>query len=204
VIDNLQYKRDWIHEYPHRLILNERRNVHLAITRKKKEELLEVYKEQIDSASAVVFADYRGINVSKIQSLRTKMKETGTTFMVVKNSIMALALDQLEREYDEASLTGTKAVAFCGEDIGSSVKALKDWIKAADVGSIEGALIETSVLDAAGAEALSDLPSKEQVLSMILGAISAPSGNLVRTINAPASSLARVLNARVQQMEEAA
>jgi large subunit ribosomal protein L10 len=176
----------------------------LAITRAKKEELLEVYKEQIDSASAVVFADYRGINVSQIQSLRTKMKESGATFMVVKNSIMGLAMDQLEREYSDELLTGTKAVAFCSEDVGKSVSALKDWIKANDVGSIEGAVIESNVLDAAGAAALSELPSKEQVLSMILGTISAPSGNLVRTINAPASSLARVLNARVQQMEEAA
>jgi large subunit ribosomal protein L10 len=176
----------------------------LAITREKKQELLEVYKEQIESAAAVVFTDYRGINVSQIQSLRTKMKESGATFMVVKNSIMGLALDQLEREYSDDLLTGTKAVAFCGEDVGKSVSALKDWIKAQDVGTIEGGIIETTVLDAAGAEALSELPSKEQVLSMILGALSAPSGNLVRTINAPASSLARVLNARVEQLGEAA
>ncbi len=176
----------------------------MAITRKKKEELLELYKDQIDSASAVVFADYRGINVRQIQSLRTKMKDTGATFMVVKNSIMGLALEQLDREVAEELLTGTKAVAFCGEDIGKSVSALKDWIKAEDKGSIEGGLVESTILDAAGAAALSELPSKEQVLSMILGTISAPSGSLVRTINAPAASLARVLNARAQQMEEAA
>jgi large subunit ribosomal protein L10 len=176
----------------------------LAITREKKEELLEQYKEQLEGASAVVFTDYRGISVSQIQGLRTKLKEAGATYMVVKNSILGLALDQLERERPETLLIGPKAVAFLGEDIGKGVTALKDWMRAEDKGSIEGGILETSILDAAGAAALADLPSKEDTLAMILGAISAPSGQLARTINAPASSLVRVLSAYVDKQQEAA
>ncbi|MFN2202687.1 MAG: 50S ribosomal protein L10 [Caldilineaceae bacterium] len=176
----------------------------MAITREKKEELLEQYKEQLEGASAVVFTDYRGISVSQIQGLRTKLKEAGATYMVVKNSILGLALDQLERERPETLLIGPKAVAFLGEDIGKGVTALKDWMRAEDKGSIEGGILETSILDAAGAAALADLPSKEDTLAMILGAISAPSGQLARTINAPASSLVRVLSAYVDKQQEAA
>jgi large subunit ribosomal protein L10 len=176
----------------------------LAITREKKQELLEQYKEQLEGASAVVFTDYRGISVSQIQGLRTKLKEAGATYMVVKNSILGLALDQLERERPETLLIGPKAVAFLGEDIGKGVTALKDWMRAEDKGSIEGGILETSILDAAGAAALADLPSKEDTLAMILGAISAPSGQLARTINAPASSLVRVLSAYVDKQQEAA
>jgi len=176
----------------------------LAITREKKEELLEQYKEQLEGASAVVFTDYRGISVSQIQGPRTKLKEAGATYMVVKNSILGLALDQLERERPETLLIGPKAVAFLGEDIGKGVTALKDWMRAEDKGSIEGGILETSILDAAGAAALADLPSKEDTLAMILGAISAPSGQLARTINAPASSLVRVLSAYVDKQQEAA
>ena len=176
----------------------------MAISREKKQELLEQYKEQIEDASALVFTDYRGINVGQIQALRTKLKETGATYMVVKNSIMGLALEQLDRECPDDMFIGTKAVVFLGEDIGTSVTALKDWMKAEDIGSIEGGILETSVLDAAGATALANLPSKEQVLAMILGTISAPSSSLVRTINAPASDLVRVLNAYVEKQQEEA
>ena len=176
----------------------------MAISREKKQELLEQYKAQIEDSAAVVFTDYRGISVSQIQSLRTKLKENGATYMVVKNSIIGLALDQLDRECPENLLTGTKAVVLCGEDIGKSISTLKAWFKAEDIGSIEGGILESTVLDAAEATALSSLPSKEQVLSMILSAVSAPTGGLVRTINAPASSLARVLNARAEQLQEAA
>ena len=176
----------------------------MAITRQKKQELLEEYKQQLDEAAAVVFTDYRGISVTQIQSLRTKLKEAGATYMVVKNSILGLALDQLERERPETLLIGPKAVAFLGEDIGKGVTALKDWMRAEDKGSIEGGILETSILDAAGAAALADLPSKEDTLAMILGAISAPSGQLARTINAPASSLVRVLSAYVDKQQEAA
>lgn len=174
----------------------------MAITRQKKEELLEQYKEQLEGASAVVFTDYRGISVSQIQSLRTKLKDAGATYMVVKNSIFGLALEQTDRQRPEDLLTGTKAVAFLGEDIGKGVQALKDWIRAEDIGAIEGALLETSVLDATRAGALADLPSKEETLAMVLGALIAPPGQLVRMINAPAASLARVLNAYVEKQQE--
>jgi large subunit ribosomal protein L10 len=176
----------------------------LAITRQKKQELLEEYKQQLDEAAAVVFTDYRGISVTQIQSLRTKLKEAGATYMVVKNSIFGLALEQMERERPEEMLTGPKAVAFLGEDIGKGVTALKDWIKAEDIGTIEGGILESTVLDSSGASALADLPSREQTLAMILGALSAPSRQLVRTINAPAADLARVLNAYVEKQQEAA
>ncbi len=176
----------------------------MAITKQKKQELLEEYKQQLDEAAAVVFTDYRGISVTQIQSLRTKLKEAGATYMVVKNSIFGLALEQMERERPEEMLIGPKAVAFLGEDIGKGVTALKDWIKDEDIGTIEGGILESTVLDASGASALADLPSREQTLAMILGALSAPSGQLVRTINAPAADLARVLNAYVEKQQEAA
>lgn len=178
----------------------------MAISKQKKEVLLEKYKEQIEDASAIVFTDYRGTPVSKMQSLRTKLSETGTTYMVVKNSLLALALEQMGRNYTDELLAGPKGVAFLGEDIGKSVTALKDWIKAEKIVEITGALLETSVLNAAGAESLSDLPTKEQTLAMILGTLNAPAGQLARMLNAPSSSLVRVINAHVEQQqgEEAA
>lgn len=175
----------------------------MAITREKKTELLETYKEQIQKSSAIVFTNYRGLSVSQIQSLRAKLGETETGYMVVKNSLLGIALEQTERPKPEDLLSGPNAVAFVGEDIGRGVTALMDWIKAERMVEITGAMLGESVLDAQRAEALADLPTKEETLSLVLGAISAPARNVAQIVNAPGSSLARVLNARIEQLQEA-
>lgn len=175
----------------------------MAITREKKEELVALYKEKIDQASALVFTNYRGVTVPQIQSLRTKLNETGTSYMVVKNTLLSIALQESGHPAPEEMLTGPNAIAFLGEDIGQGVTALEDWIKAeGDKLEIVGAIMDESVLDSDRASALADLPTKEQTLSMVLGAISAPASSLVRLVNAPSSSLARVINAHAEAQKE--
>jgi large subunit ribosomal protein L10 len=176
----------------------------LAITREKKEELIARYKQEIVKSPAIVFTKYQGATVAQVQALRAKLHEQGATYMVVKNTLLGIALEQSGRGNPSELLTGGNAVAFVGEDIGKSVTALKDWIRDAKIMEISGALLESSVLNAEQAESLSSLPTKEQTLAMILGTINAPAGSLARIINAPGSSLARVLNAYVEKQKEAA
>jgi large subunit ribosomal protein L10 len=174
----------------------------LAITRQKKEELLEEYKEQINTATAIVFTNYRGKSVAQLRSLRSKLGENGTAYVVIKNSIFGIALEQLGNERPEELLTGPNAVAFVGEDIGRGVTALMDWIKAERIGEIQGALLGGSMLDAKRAESLADLPTREETLSLVLGAINAPASNLARMLTAPSSSLVRVINAHVEKQQQ--
>lgn len=174
----------------------------MPITRDQKTVLVARYKEHVTKSSAIVFTNYKGASVAQVNALRAKLKETGTTYMVVKNGLLGIAFDQAGRARPEGLLAGPNAVAFVGEDIAKGVKALKDWIRDAKIMEITGAVLESSVLDAKQADALSELPTKEQTLAMILGTINAPSGNLVRMINAPGASLARVLNAYVEKRKE--
>ncbi len=175
----------------------------MAITRQKKEELVAQYREQIRNASALVITNYKGVNVAQLRALRTRLKEHETSCTVVKNSLFKIALGETGYAQPDELLNGTNAVIFIGEDIGKGVTALKGWIREAKVLEIRGAVLEKSVLNATQAEALSDLPTKEQVLAMVLGTINAPAGSLVRIINAPAASLARVINAHVEKQKEA-
>ncbi len=171
----------------------------MAITREKKEELVTRYKEQIAKSPAIVFTKYQGASVAQVQALRAKLQETGAVYMVIKNSLLGIALEQSGRSRPDGLLMGANAAAFTGDDIGKSVTALKNWIRDAKIMEISGALLESSVLNAGQAESLSDLPTKEQTLAMILGTINAPAGSLVRMINGPGASLARVLNAYVEK-----
>jgi large subunit ribosomal protein L10 len=171
----------------------------LAIKRERKVELLDIYRTQVKSSSALVFTNFRGLSVANLQSLRVKLSESNTGFMVVKNSLLGIALKENGLPTPDTLLSGPNAVAFVGEDIGRGVKSILDWIKAEKVGEVSGALLGTSVLDPKGAEALADLPSKEQVLAQVLGAINAPASSLARMLTAPSASLVRVINARVEQ-----
>ena len=174
----------------------------MAINREKKEELVARYKDLIANSSALVFTNYKGTKVGQVRSLRVKLRDTNTTYVVVKNTLLALALKESGRVVPEQLLKGTNGVAFLGEDIGKSVTALNDWIRTAKVLEVTGALLESSVVDATGATGLSDLPTKEQTRAMLLGAINAPARTLAQMINAPGSSLARVVNAHVDQVDQ--
>lgn len=171
----------------------------MAIKRERKVELLELYREQVKNSTALVFTNYRGFSVANLQSLRVKLSETNTGFMVVKNSLLGIALKENDLPHPEELLSGPNAVAFVGEDIGRGVKGLLDWIKQEKIGEVSGALLGQSVLDGKNAEALADLPTKEQVLAQVLGAINAPASSLARMLTAPSASLVRVINARVEQ-----
>lgn len=176
----------------------------MPITRQKKEELLADYTAYVAKSPAIVFTNYKGVTVAQLRSLRAKLKDSGTTFVVAKNTLLAKAFEANKRTTPDALLTGQNAVAFIGEDIGKGVTALKDWIRDAKVLTITGAVLESSVLNASQAESLSDLPTKEQTLATILGTINAPASNLARILAAPGASLARVINAYVESRKEAA
>ena len=176
----------------------------MPVTRQKKGELIEEYRELVRNSGALVFTNYRGISVKQINSLRGKMKDSGGDYVVTKNTLLRVALEQEGRITPPELLAGPNAVVFTSEDVAKTVTALKDWIKAAKVVEITGAILESSALDATAAEKLSDLPTKEQVQSSILGTLNAPAGTLVRVLNAPLSSLVRVINAHVEKEQEAA
>lgn len=175
----------------------------MAITRQKKEELVARYREALEGSSAVVFTNYKGTNVAQLRSLRGKLKEHNTSCIVVKNTLFKIALGETGFAQPDELLNSTNAIIFVSEDIGKSVTALKEWIKDAKILEIRGAILQKSLLTAEQAEALSDLPTKEQTLAMVLGAINAPASTLVRMINAPGASLARVINAYVEKQQEA-
>ena len=169
----------------------------MAINREKKEELIALYKEHIAKSTALIFTDYRGASVGKINSLRSRLRSNGAAYVVTKKTLLNLALQQTGRTLDLSNvLDGSTAVVFLGEDIGTGVKALKEWMRTdPDVVRITGAVLDTDVLDATQAESLADMPSRDQMLAKLLATILAPAGQLVRTINEPGASLARVLKA---------
>lgn len=172
----------------------------MAISRQKKEELVDQYVEQLTASQAVVFTDYRGLSVHDMQGLRAKMRDHDTMVQVVKNTLLYLALERAGMPVPKEQLAGPTAIAYLPEDVSSGAKALFDFAKDYEALAIKGAILEGQVLDAEGAKGLRDLPSKVDVLSQLLRVIQTPASGLVRTVEAPVNELHRTIQAPLRDL----
>lgn len=136
----------------------------------KKEQVKELAKKVKDS-KLVLFTDYRGINVSDVTELRNKVRETQGSYSVIKNNIIRRALAENKLETEKDVLVGPTAVIMSEEDYTSSLKAIYNYTKTNKEYKIKGGIIEGEVKNAEEILAIAKLPSKEELLSMLAGAL---------------------------------
>jgi large subunit ribosomal protein L10 len=177
----------------------------LAITREKKENLVEQYVGLLKDSHAVVFVQSQGLSVPEVEQLRNTVRDRGGNYSVIKNTLFRLALEEAKMKVP-AIMTGPLAVTFCPEDLAPVVKAIDDF--GDEIGddrdfSIVGGILEGEVLDAERARSLASLPSKDVLFSQILAGLNAPGSQLVGTIANSVRQILNVLQARVDQLEEA-
>jgi large subunit ribosomal protein L10 len=164
----------------------------LAITKEKKDQLLQMYVSLLGDSQAIVFVGSGGLTVAEVTQLRTKIRETGARYHVVKNTLFRRALMQADMPVPEF-LVGPTAIAFCVEDIAPVVKAIEDFAKDLQEREFEivGSIVGQDLLDSDGAKALADLPSKDMIFAKILGSLSAPGTQLSGLLS---SSIRQMLN----------
>jgi large subunit ribosomal protein L10 len=176
----------------------------LPLSRSEKQDVVSGVAERLERAQAIVIADYRGLDVTQFQTLRAKLRESGSEITVIKNSLLRRAMTDAGIEPPEDLLLGPTAVAFLYDDISSPAKALRSTVKDTEILSIKGGVMDGKRLDARGVEALADLPSRDELRAMVLGVFQAPQRNFVTVLSAPLRDLLGVLNARhTQQLEGA-
>jgi large subunit ribosomal protein L10 len=163
----------------------------LAISKEKKEELVAQYKDLIQQSDALILAEYKGMSVSDMERLRSKVREADGAFYVTKNTLLKLALEESGTKIPDELLTGQVATGFALGEAPSLAKALVDFADKADNLSIRGGVMEMNLLTEEQVEALAKLPTLEELHAQILGLISAPARNLVSTI---ANGVRQVVN----------
>eukprot|EP01082_Thalassiosira_pseudonana_P002778 g2736.t1 g2736 contig12:703543-704187(-) len=153
-------------------------------------------KELLDSSEMVFTVPASGITVSKVQGLRRNLPE-GTTVKVVKNKLMARAIEGTEyAPIGDQFLTGANMWFFIEEDIGGTVKTWNQFVKEAglkDTHSILGGNIEGVNYDTKGVDAISKLPSKMELIAQIAGAVKAVPTKVARVVKAPGMKVARAI-----------
>ena len=147
--------------------------------------------------------DYCGLTVKDIQALRVAIRESGASMKVYKNTLMHIALDEAGLPTLDDILEGPSAFVFAGDDVAAAAKAVKTFAKTNQNLEIKGGLMEGEQVSAAQVEAIASLPSREELLAQIAGAISGVARGLAVALNGVPSGLAQVTKAVADQKEAA-
>ena len=155
-------------------------------------------KHNLDTAKAVILANYAGLSVADQTSLRAKLSAASGEYMVAKNNLLKIALKEklttLPQEVEDV-LNGPTAIIFAQSDPVTTTKALTEFAKDTNLPEIKIGLMDAKVLTIKDIETLSKLPSREQLLATLLAQLQAPAQALVRQIAAPAQLLVYALDA---------
>lgn len=165
----------------------------------QKEEIVSDVSEQLKDSQGVILTEYRGLTVAQISELRKKLRDSGTTFAVVKNTLFKRATEGLVEpnpKLDE-TLNGPTAVGFASKDAVETAKAFVDYI-AANRNTplkIKGAIVGGKFYNPAQVDALSKVPPRPVLYAQLLGSLNAPITGLAGTLNAVTSKLVYTLQA---------
>jgi large subunit ribosomal protein L10 len=176
----------------------------LAITKERKNEVLAQYQDWLQKSEAVILVEYTGASMKAMDNLRSKIRETGGEFHVVKNTLARRAFANNGMDLPADALLKSTAISFAFTDPALTAKALADAIKGSEFVKVKAGFMAGQKLNAAQVKALADLPPLPVVRAQLLGVLQAPAGKLVRTIAEPARGLAAVVKAYSEQAAAAA
>lgn len=138
---------------------------------KQKEEEVKLLAEKLKDAKLVLLTDYRGITVDSVTSLRNTLRDTKSEYKVIKNNIVKRALNANGENGLDSVLVGPTAVVISEEDYVDPLKAIYKFSKDNDFYKIKGGIIEGKVMSLDEIITLAKLPSRQELLGMLAGAL---------------------------------
>ena len=148
-----------------------------------KQPVVEEISAGVKDAASVVLVDYRGLTVEQDTQLRKSLREAGVSYKVYKNTMMHLAFKGTDFEGLAPYLEGPSAMAYTTTDATAPARVLAEFAKKADKLEIKAGVVEGTVYDAAGMAKIAEIPSREVLLSRLLGSMQSPITNLSRVLN---------------------
>ena len=149
--------------------------------------------KQFEGVNDFIFASYRGMTVQQLFTLRRQLRKEGAEFKVVKNNFAKIVFRNRKATGVEAYIVGPTAVVIPHQDSGPVAKILIDYAKEVPTLEVKGGYIGGTAFDARQVEAFSKLPSRNQLISMLMSTMNAPAQNMVYALNGVATKLVRTL-----------
>src|ERR1700754_3369910 len=163
------------------------------MNREEKSATIQEIAAQIEGAEAIFAVDYRGISVPQAAELRGKLRETDSSFRIVKNRLTKRAAEQVGEERLPDLLVGPTALTFVRGDTAAAAKAITTFNKEHDILTYKGGLMGETVLDEAAFKSIAKLPSREVLVGQFAGLVASPLTGIVRGLNALIQGLATQL-----------
>ena len=174
----------------------------MSLNRQEKAIVIEEVTTQVAKAQSIVVAEYRGLDVASVTVLRKTARESGVYLRVLKNSLARRAVAGTPFEALSDKLVGPLIYGISADPV-NAAKVLSAFAKDNDKLVIKAGALPNSLLDVNGVKALATMPSREELLSTLLGAMQAPIAQFVRTLNEVPTKFVRGL-AAVRDQKEAA
>lgn len=155
---------------------------------KQKQVVIDEIKEKLSRAQSAVVIDYAGISVAQADAMRKKLREANVDYTVYKNKLVERAIEGTQFEGLKEILSGPSAFAFSYEDAVTPARTLAGIMKEYKKMEFKAGVIEGTLFDANGVQAIAALPSREELIAKFMGSVQSPVGKLVRTFQAIADA----------------
>jgi large subunit ribosomal protein L10 len=169
----------------------------------EKQEVIDTLHADFSKSPHAILVDFRGLTVPAVTEFRRKVRQSGSTYRVVKNSLALRAAKGTAWEKLSDKFVNTTGVAYSSSDPVALAKVLIDFAKDNPSLVVKGGLVSGSqLLDAEGVKALSTMPSLPEIQAKTLGLLQAPAVNVLQVLQAPAVQLLLVLKAYVEKLQK--
>ena len=148
-----------------------------------KQPVVEAIAEDIKDAASVVLVDYRGLTVAEDTELRKQLREAGINYKVRKNTMMKRAFEGTEFAALDEYLDGPSAIAISKDDATAPARIICKFAEKAKKLEVKAGMVDGEVYDVEGVKVLSKIPSRDELLSKLLGSLQSPITNLARVLN---------------------
>ncbi len=148
-----------------------------------KKPIVEEISEVVKDAQGVVLVDYRGLTVEQDTNLRKQLREAGVTYKVYKNTMMNFAFKGTDFEQLAPHLEGPSAIAVSKDDATAPARIIVKFAKEAPALELKAGIVEGVLYDAKGIADVAKIPSREELLSRLLGSLQSPVANFARVLN---------------------
>jgi len=147
-----------------------------------KQPIVDEIKGYVNDAKAIVAVDYRGLTVEEDTKLRKQLREAGVVYKVYKNTLLKRAFEGTEYEALAKHLEGPTAVAFGLDDATAPARIINDVIKTSPKLEFKAGVVDGTYYDAKGIEVIATIPSREVLISKLLGSLQSPITNFARVL----------------------
>jgi large subunit ribosomal protein L10 len=160
-----------------------------------KKEIVASYQDWIGNSQAVFLTEYLGLSVKDLDDLRSKLREVGGEFHIIKNTLGKLAFEGVGYDVPQEYFLGSTAAGFAFEDAPATAKVLADFVKSSGTLKIKGGYLESNLVSSEEVNALAELPPLPVVQAQLLSTLLASAGKLARTLVEPARQVTSVFQA---------